>query len=225
MDGPTLQGKVYGGYAKSALRVGLPYAIYRPTAAASPLAGGNLIATIDAAFTVHSSGNFNFSKPRDYEKPTFHALLDGTQTEVGDFLVGASAPSPFFIAAMDPLVPILAVLCNRVISVATPGPSGFSPGYTPGAYAGTVGAPSATNEVPFLTGWPASILQGARSVADKMLPGDVGRGMWTILLSAYPDVSVSSGDIIADDLGNRYVVRTAELSSLGWRLAAQQAQT
>lgn len=224
MDGPTLQGKVYGGYAKAALRVGLPYGIYRPTIAASPLASGNLISTTNAAFTVHSSSGFNFDKPRDYEKATFHALLDGTQTKVGDFLVSAGNPGPFFIAGMDPLVPLLAILCNRVVTVATPGPSGFTPGYS-ATYAGTIGAPSQTNEAPIVTAWPAAILQGARSVSDKILPGDVGRGMWTVLLSAYPGASIRGGDIISDDIGNRYVVRTSELTSLGWRLAAQQAQT
>jgi len=225
MDGATLQARVYAGYAKAALRVGLPYTIYRPTVATSPaIAIGNVIATIAAAFTVHSGGNYSFNRPSDYEKPTFHALLDGSQIQVGDYLASTGKPGPFFIASKDPLVPILAVSCNRTISIATPGPAGFTPGPSTG-YAGTVGTALASNEPKFLTSWPASVLQGARSVSNKLLPGDVGSGMWAVLFPALAGVSVSSGDIISDDLGQRYTVRTAENTALGWRLSAESAQT
>lgn len=224
MNGATLQARVYAGYAAAALRVGLPYVISRPTAALSEATAPTVIGTLNAAFTVHSASGFGFQRPSDYEKPTFHALLDGSQVMVGDFLTSAGNPS-FFIASKDALVPILAVQTSRVISIATPGPSAVTAGYTPGTYAGTVGAASAINETAFLSGWPASVLQGARSVSEKLLPGDVGAGMWTVLFPTFAGLSINAGDIMSDDIGRRYTVRTAEFTALGWRLAAQEAQT
>lgn len=225
MDGATLQARIYSGYAKAALRIGLPHTVYRPTSAANPIVGDNVVGVTLAAFTVHSAGNFNFDKPSDYERPTFHALVDGTAVQKGDYLVyPADGLGYFFIAEMSPLVPILAVQCNRIINVSTPGPAAFVDGPLP-TYAGTIGEAAATNEVPFLTQWPAAIIQGARSVATKLLPGDVGEGMWTVYVPFWPGTNIQSGDIISDDLGNRYAVRTSELTDLGWRLAAQSAET
>lgn len=223
MDAATLQARVYSGYAKAALRVGLPHTICRPTTAANPTAAPNQIGTTLAAFTVHSSGNFNFDKPSDYSKPTFHALLDGAAVNKGDYLIDvATGLGFFFIAEKSPLVPILAVQCNRTVTFAAPGPSAFVDGSA--GYQGTIGEAAVTNETPFLVAWPASVLQGARSVATHFLPGDVGTGMWEVLLPFLAGTNIATGDLMSDDLGNRYCIRTAELTDLGWRLNAQQTE-
>ena len=71
MDGALLQQKIYGGYAKSALRVGLPFDVYRPSGSVNPLAIGNKIATVRAAFTVHSASQFSFDRPGLTDKSFF----------------------------------------------------------------------------------------------------------------------------------------------------------
>lgn len=235
MNAALLQSKVYGGYAKAALRIGYTYSIYRPTTATAPLSSGYYIGKTPAAFTTHKAGQFNFDKPNDYnERSLFHALLDGSLVQVGDFLVAppsagpdipGAAIGPFYIASKDPITPMLAVICTRVITISAPGPSTTTAGYTPGSYAGTIIETGAANVVPLIVDWPAQISQGARSVADKLLPGDVGEGMWTILLSAPAGVVLTSAMLIEDDLGRHYAIRTAELTPLGWRIAAQETHT
>lgn len=226
MTPAQIQAKIYSGYAKGALRLGETYTIYRPAGAtANPISAPYIVGVTPAVFTVHSASGFNFDRPSDYNKPSYHALLDGTKVLVGDYLVAVGFPGPFFVASTDPLVPILAIECGRTLTVSHPGLSTSTPGYTPGTYAGTVGEPGATNETPYLTAWPASVLAGARSVNSGTLPGDVGRGMWNILLPPSAAVGIRSGDIIGDDLANRYVIRSAESTALGWRINAEQAET
>lgn len=218
MDGARLQAKVYAGYAKAAKRIGLPYDLYRPASAFGPLIDSP-IATLNAAFTVHGPGNFEFGKPSDYKNPLFHALLDGTQVSVGDYLVSeTSQQGPFFIAAKDAGVPILAVQCNRTLSAFNPGPA-LSIGAN--GYSGTTQA----NEMAILTNWPASALLGSRGVRDQTLPEDAGYGSWRVLMPAWPGVVIRPGTILNDDLNNRMVVVAAELQDLGWRIDATQVIT
>jgi hypothetical protein len=46
-----------------------------------------------------------------------------------------------------------------------------------------------------------------------------------VLLPEAPGVILRAGDLIADELGRRYIVSSAELTDLGWRITAQQGQT
>jgi hypothetical protein len=223
MDGVVLQSKVYQGYARAALRVGLPFDIYRPPSASNPMATANKIGTIPAAFTVHSSGNFNFSKPSDYKGPTFHALLDGAQVRIGDYLKSSIATDgPFFIIGMDPIVPILAVQTNRLISIFRPDGAASKPIGVSG-YGGTVASTANANETAIMTAWPASVLEGSRGSNAGMLPGDSGVGIWRVLLPAWTGVLVLPGYIITDDVQKRMVVRQAELTDFGWNIQAVQA--
>jgi hypothetical protein len=218
MDGARLQAKVYAGYAKAAQRIGLPYGLFRPISASNPI-GVTPIAILNASFTVHGPGNFDFSKPSDHKQPLFHALLDGSQVLVGDYLVSETNPQgPFFIASKDAGVPILAVQCNRTISAFNPGPA-LSIGANP--YSGTTLA----NETAILTNWPASVLLGSRGVRDQNLPEDAGYGSWRVLMPAWPGVVIRPGTILNDDLNNRMIVVSAELQDLGWRIDATQVIT
>jgi len=235
VNAALLQARVYSGYAKAALRIGYTYSIYRPQGTSAPLSSGYLIGTTPAAFTSHKAGQFNFDKPDDlHDRPFYHALLDGSLVQVGDFLVappvtGPEIPpvaiGPFYIAAKDPLTPILAVRCTRTITISAPGPSQTSAGYTPGSYAGTIIETGASNVAPLIVDWPASILQGSRNIKETVLPGDLGAGRWVMMLSAPPGVTLTQGMLIADDLGNNYGVQTAELTPRGWLLAAESTHT
>lgn len=220
MDGALLQTKVYAGFAKAAQRVGLTYDIYRPTSANNPISVGNKILTLPAAFAVHGPANFNFTVPSDYQKPLFHALVDAAQIRVGDYLNNpANTFGPFFIAAMEPFKPVLAVQTNRTLTFYTPGVQGAPIGAS--GYGGT----TAANETAFMTAWPASVLLGARGVRDQVLPEDAGYGSWRILVPAWTGAVIRSGTVIRDDIANRYIVQSAELQDFGWRIDAQQAVT
>jgi hypothetical protein len=213
MDGAFLQSKIYYGYAKSAQYIGTPFNQFRPTSATNPVAGAP-IATLNASFNAQ---DMKYSKPNPYAKPLWFALVDGRLTAVGDYLIGASGT--FFIAAMQPLLPILAVECNRTINVLRPQQL---------AGTGTVGygGDTVANETVLMTGWPASVLQGTKGEkGDTDLPGDVRNPWWAVLFPYFPGVALRTGDIITDDLTRRYIISSAELTDLGWRLTSIQAQT
>lgn len=222
MDAATIQGKVYAGYAKAAVRVGFEFDVFRPAGASSPLASGNKIATINAAFTPGVT-KFNFDKAPAHKDELFTGLYDGTQTRLGDYMVatsGQGGQGAYFVANMPSLQPILAVKCNRTVTISTPGPSttfGAQP-----AYMGSTPA----NQAAVMTGWPVSLLFDARGRATEVgLPGDLPSPFFSILLPALSGVDVRSGMVIGDDLGRQFVIAASELSPLGWRLTAQQAVT
>lgn len=215
MDGATLQAKLYAGYAAAAQRIGLPFAQYRPAAGTQALASGNQIGSVLAAF---DTGPFAFQKPQDYGKATWNCLADGRMLQPGDYLSAASGI--FFIASMQPLLPIYAVQCNRTVTIWRPqqqqaiGPLGY-------------GGSTASNETAIATSFPASVLSASKTGhAPTNLPGDVAAAWFTLLLPALPGATqILDHDIATDDLGNRFVLSGVELSGLGWRCSMMQAET
>jgi hypothetical protein len=213
MDGNRIQALVYKGYAISAGKIGLPYAQYRPVSA--DLTNWSPIATLLASFNAE---DMKYSKPNKYAKPTWYVLIDGSQTQVGDYLIGPGGT--FFIAAQQAILPILAVGCNRVLSFARPQAQAQV-----GAVTNYEGNTTAL-QTPLAAGWPASVLQGTKGEKNEVnLPGDVRNPWWAILLPAIPGVTLRTTDLIEDDLGRRYILSSVELTDLGYRCTAQQAQT
>lgn len=217
MDAATIQKKINAGYGKAAARVGFAFQQWRPTSSANPTTAGNNIGALNASFTVKGA-TFNFTQPAAYKDVLFNGLFDASQTQVGDYLVGAN--DTYFIAQQQDLLPPLCVRCNRIVSVWAPGPSKVF-----GAdsnYGGTTPA----SESAVMTAWPASIMFDARGrVTEVGLPTDLPSPFFQILLPAWGAVDVRSSRFVSDDLGRRYTIAAAERSPLGWRLSAQQAVT
>ena len=215
MDAATLQNRIYKGYGKAALRLGYMTDIYRPVNGTNPMQQGNKIASINASFNAE---DMTYGKPNKYGKATWFGLFDGTQTQVGDYLDN-SQDGTFFVAAQQTALPILLVACNRTISIKRPQQQ---TGLGAVGYGGNVDA----TETALMTAWPASVLQGTKGEKGGIaLPGDTRDPWWTILLPHFAGVTLRSGDIITDDLSRRYVISSAELTDLGWRLTAAQVQT
>jgi hypothetical protein len=211
MDGTKLQAKIYIGYGKAAKRIGFDYQQFRATSASNPLSSTALQA-LPVSFTT----NFKYSAPNKYGKADWLGLFDAREFAVGDFLVGRQGT--FFIAAMQDTLPILCVQTNQVIDVLR---VGINAGVGLGGWAGGVRA----DEVPIMQGWPASILQGTKGETNEAkLPQDVKTPWWTILLPAYPGIVFRTSDIIRDDLDRKYMISSAELTDMGWRITAMQAQ-
>jgi len=210
MDGFTIQARVYAGYAKAAARVGLPHHLYRPADPMAPLAA--VLVSLAASFNVKGA----YTQPNIYGNALWQCIADGAQLRVGDYLRGAAT---YFIAALQPLLPILAVECNRTIQAAR---------VAAASGAGVVGynGGSPATEVAFLTGWPASVLRGPPGEKNPVgLPDDVRQPWFQVLLPASAGPMLRPSDIITDDLGNRYICGQVELTDLGWRLMVQQAVT
>ena len=146
-----------------------------------------------------------------------HGIFDAAYTRPGDYLVQDGAV--WFIASQDPLLPVLCVRCNRVVSFSRPVASN-----TTGVieYGGITSAPTTS----LLTAWPASVLGASGSGEPQAdLPSDNTVPFWTVLLAAFPGVIVLPTDLMSDDLGRNATVSAAELTELGWRLTVKQAIT
>ena len=206
MNEATLQAKIYSGYAQAALRIGKQATHYRPASATAPLTvhGSSLYASF--------AQNFDFAQPNKYGNATWKVLVDGSQTQPGDYLT--TGDGTWFIAAQQPLLPIYAVNCNRVISVRRTTQTGTS---------GAVGYGGATagNEQVLMSGWPASVLQGTKGEKNPAnIPEDERMPWWVILVPAYTGIIIRTSDIIRDELNRKYSVSSAELTDLGWRITA-----
>jgi hypothetical protein len=234
----SIQASIWRGYARAAAKLGAPYQFYRPHAGNFP---GNRTVCIPVSLNAE---DMKYGKPRGYAKATFYLLADGTHIRVGDYCLSQSQasltidvpwedrfggvigesmavdfpppPEMFFIAAMQPLLPILTVLCNRTVSIGrVTAPAGIT--------APSYGGMTRDNATPYVKGIPCSIIQGTKGEKGQVnLPGDTRAPWWTILMPASVG-SVKYGDLIIDDLGTRYVVSSSELTALGYRITAMMA--
>ena len=59
------------------------------------------------------------------------------------------------------------------------------------------------------------------AAAPGHLPDDAGLGGWSLLLPPTP-APILGSDLVQDGTGRRFLVRSAELTELGWRLQVRQ---
>lgn len=211
MEIRTLQDRIDRGRGIAARHIGSAYDAYRTTAAANPMNSVNRYLRLLAAFVPE---NGSFQKPSGYGRATWLGLFDSAYTRPGDYLLGPGGT--FFIAAQQSLLPVLCVLANRTLTLSRPAAPTL-PGMN--GYGGTVLATT----TPLLTAWPGSVLT-AGTGSPGTLPGDGNLPSWTILLPVTPAM-LRPADLVQDDLGRTYVIGTAELTALGWRILAKQAAT
>jgi hypothetical protein len=217
MDGATIQARIYAGRGKAALRIGLDCRQYRPLSTGAPL--GNLVGTIKAAF---NSGDNTYRAPNMPGDAYWGADLDGSVVQQGDYLVRVSDAQTWFVAGLQPLLPIICAECNRAIritrqvAVMAVGAVGYS-GMVPAQEVDVLGAPGAL--------WPASLLLLGRKEKATDLPAGVKNAGWRLLLPPSVPITVMAGDIATDDLGRRYAIGSAEMTDLGWRMDANEVHS
>lgn len=216
MDARLLQTKIYQGYAKAAKRLGYQCDVFRPAGSGNPLALVNRIAGVLVSV---NAKDFTYSKPNLYGSPIYYGMYDGSVTLPGDYLVRVSDGSIYFVAAQQPHLPIALVECNRTVSV-------YRPQQQTGIGAQGYGGDTDANETPLMLSWPASLLQGPKGEkSETHLPGDARNAWAAVLMPAFAGVVLRSDDILIDDLARRFVLSSVELTDLGYRMTAMQAQT
>jgi hypothetical protein len=209
----TIQKAIYNGYQQAANVLGAPFDLFRPDGADTPIQQANRVGTFNASF---DASVYTFGRPGLYAKPVWYALIDGGQLVVGDYLQGDSGT--FFVAALQPLLPIACVSCNATLNVLRP----YS---APGVGVLPYGGDIRSEEVPVMTAFPGSLLNGTKGERSEVgLPGDI-RSPWFAILLPNVGVEIKAYDVITDDLGRRFKVSAVEMSDLGWRLTAALAQT
>ncbi len=215
MDQSRLQAKIYRGYQAAALRIGARCTLYRPSSTTNPIVSGNVVTTLMAAFDTNPA--FTFKAPSLYAKPTWYGLFDATLALPGDYIVTPDGDT-YFIASLEKTHPPLCIACNGVGTFKRPDP------HPPGA--DYYGGDQRLQEDVLLSDWPISILQGTKAERGvTQLPGDV-RWVWAAVLAPHlPGVTLRDGDRLFDNLNRSFTLSSTELTNLGWRIAAAQAET
>ncbi len=212
MNGATLQAKIYASYASAAQRIGVNADQYRATGANNPTAPGNKLRTMLASFNPEDMA---YKRSDKYSQPAWYGLFDGRLTQQGDYLICNTGT--YFIATQKTHLPILCVLCTHTVDIRRPQ-------IQTGVGALSYGGDTDSNETLLMQQWPCSILHKGGGEKGP-LPGDVGSAAWEVLLPAFTGVTLRFGDILTDNTSRRFVISSAELTSLGWRLSTQQAET
>jgi hypothetical protein len=214
MNARKLQDRQYLGLGMSATRIGHLADAFRPAGPFHPLDRKNRFLRLPASF-VSTLGRFD--QTNSYGDVLWSGIFDGSYTRAGDYLVVESGM--FFIASQLPLLPILCVKTNRVISIA-------QPTMQTSVACNSYGGYTAGGSITLMDEWPASVLgenRAGRSSAD--LPTDQLIPYWEVLVPAPDCVLLTPGDIITDDLGRTAVIAGSEQTNLGWRISAKVATT
>lgn len=214
MQADKLQDRLYFAAGVAARHVGSSIDAYRPTSAINPISEANRFLRLYAAFLPPRGRMDGFV---GYGSNEWHGIFDASYTQPGDYLVASNRA--FFVAAQQPLLPVLCILANRVVSLRRPA---IQSAVGSNSYGGYVSADAAL----LLQGWPASIL-GVSGAGDAPsgLPTAQATPQMTVLLPNLPSVVIAPGDIVSDDLGRNLVVIAAEFSELGWRVSTKLATT
>jgi hypothetical protein len=208
MNGVTLQDRIWRGMGVAARHIGSPYAVFRPRDGTAPLGPRNKIITLNAAF---SPGDGRFQHGPGYGDTLWAGALDAAYTAPGDYLQGPAGV--FFIACQLPLLPLMCVKTNRVVTVTR------QAAVQSGGYSGVTAAGATV----VLSGWPASVV-ALTTRASGSLP-ETRFGNWSVLLPALPAAlpgALQVADIVLDDEGRVFMIGAAEASDLGWRLTVRE---
>ena len=214
MNAARLEDRIRWGANVAARTIGVLTDAYRPRAAEEPLSPANRFLRLHAAFC---NANGGFARTAAYGNALWHGVFDAAYTRPGDYLV--QPEGTWFIACQSSLSPVLCIHTDRVVSISRPSPQ-------PSTGVNSYGGITASNTIPLMINWPASVLGasgGGHSSGN--LPGDNTVPSWTVLLPYSEGVLLRPADLMSDDLGRHAVVTAAELTGLGWRMAVKQVTT
>jgi len=216
MDGRTLQDRIYNGYGKAASAIGMDCDLFRPCNAFDPLAAENRIMRMPVAFLPVGG---RIRRPVLQTDPYWEGVFDAAYAEPGDILRRRADDAVFFIAAKQPLLPVLCVRALRTIAIARPSTAN-SAGLN--LYGGTVTALDTT----IATGWPASLeITAGSGTATAGMQSELTPAAWNVQLPGSLRLDLQVSDIITDDQGRIGVISIAETTDFGTRLTVKQAST
>jgi hypothetical protein len=214
MNGLHLQDRIYSASGRAAARIGLPCDLYRPTGPDHPTHQSNFRLRLNVIFLPLGG---HTRRPAPAANPLWEAALDAAYTKPGDILLRRTDREIYFIAAQQPLLPVLCVRSPHRITIKRPASASY-PGVN--IYGGTVAA----LETIIAKDWPAAILAaGGQSTGLASLPAELNPGMWQVLLPSSLDIALLPTDIVTDDRGRAGVIASIETTEYGSRLTVKQA--
>lgn len=211
MDALQLSARVSMGNGKAAKRLGSIARHYRAVSPFGPLKKDPL-QLLSASFTT----DYGYMCAARFGQAARIGIFDATGFEVSDVLV-SEEEGMFYVAAMPLLQPILCVKAERLITLRRTAVGGERRGLQ--YYGGT----TAATEKTIMSDWPASILMSRSGEHSPLkLPGEPRSAWYGILMPAFKDLHIHTGDFVTDDTGQRYVITGTELTDMGWRLTAMR---
>ncbi len=216
MNGDLLQDRLNRAAGRTAMIAGHLCDLFRPDGASNPLAAANRILRLNAAFLPLGG---KLRRPVPQTQPLWEGAFDAAYTKPGDILRRGMDGAVFYIAAQQPLLPVLCVRALRLIAITRPaGPA--SPGLN--LYGGVITA----SETSLAEGWPASVLSaGGQGTGQSGIAAELAAGSWQILLPPSLHLELRPGDRLTDDQGRIGIIANAETSDLGTSLIVKQAST
>ncbi len=214
MRSGRIQERIYWGLNRSATAAGVWADAHRPNGPNQPVSDDNMVMRLPVIFSGARGG---FTAPNGYGMPMCEGIFDAAYTQPGDYLV--LGKESWFIASQEPLLPILCVRTNLIVSF-------WRVANTLGTTGSDYGSVDPSRRESLIEWWPASVLGNsvARGMA-RQLPSDAQLPRETVLLPASVPVLFRAGDLMTDELGAEAVVVAAERSALGWRLGIERAST
>lgn len=219
----TIREKVNYGLGKGAAVLGSPATHIRPFNALAAMDPAGTMQTLMVAYDTTAA--LSFTAPAKPANALRYLMADATLLLPGDYLTGTQ-DGTFFVASIENVKPPLVVLCNRTINLSSPTADiAGQAGYGPLPYSGQ-GGTTRPNMIPYMVGFPASILIGTKGEANPAsLPDDVRAPWVVVLLPQFGLTPIQTSDQIEDDLGRTFTISSAELTPLGWRLTAMYSES
>ena len=209
MNGALLQSRINHGYAMAANQIGTAHTWYRAATPLTPLQPVNSLGTLPASFNI---GGQYLNQPKA-DVWLWQALADGSQLQIGDYLVGAET---WCIVGMQALMPIMALRCTDSISISRAGPISQT---ADGAQQSTVQVASGIPcyvQVKRDKGFsaPAGYQGGATNTSAPMPDWLVYVGLGGVTPAGF----IKDGDIITNQVGDQWKVDAASTSTVIWQL-------
>ncbi len=209
MDSRKLHDLICRGMGNAARVIGEDYDVFRADGPFEPLASANRMMRMPIILENYAA---NYRRVKGVDQG-LRATFDSISTRVGDYLCGPAGT--LFVAAVPERQQPVCVLTTDVVDVyRTRGPTlaGLN------GYGGvTEGALEAV-----LTKWSVqvSVVGAGKRGA---LPADRAQSELSILFPPTP-VPILAADIVEDDCGHRFVVLSAEGTTMGWRLIVRGSE-
>lgn len=204
MDGATIQDRISKGWGIVARQIGQPYIVYKPNGNANPVASRNRVIKLFAEFSPGTAGQPGVS---GYGGALWRGTLNSLYTNPGYYLVSGEAV--FFVASQWPLQPIQCIRTTDTISIAR------TQMVPPGAYSGFV--TDLAEQI--IIAWPACLMANSAHIGGGLPESRFGN--WTAYLPVLP-AEPQAADVVTDLQGRYFVVSSAQLTALGWRLGMRQ---
>ncbi len=204
MIGATVQQKIWRGNGKAAARIGFPCTVYRSASMLNPLVSGNVIASNFMASFTPTPEYMKYNKPH---MPDWMGMFDATTLQNGDWIVGTYGT--FYLADIQGILPLPSIKCQIQASIVRPGYS--------------VSGPAEQTEAAIASSFPLysfKLHQGGHSPAGfpeateskSAIPGRI------FYANNHTVGAIKKNDVVIDEVGDRYAVDSATLTSFGFVL-------